>query len=187
VIAEIVTFPCGTAEGLPVIRLDAEGTWSSSEADAALARVHAPGIWGVWLDGIADWADDDLSEWIAEQGHELIGLRKLGAEDWPASPVNTVLDISDALEHAQDISALAVYVTNNHHPAPQLRDIVAYLGGGLLPPPSNALDLLVDFMQPDSDSYLYAPAGYKLCDFVVRTLANASSTWALRTGERMDR
>lgn len=178
--ATITTFPYGAAEGLPVLRIDFEGAaWSSDAAEAAMLRnAGARGLWGVWLDGLETWEDRDLDAWIDEQPR-VVALRRLGEPDWPAAELGVVLDVSEAMQHAHSIDALAEFVSKHAHINPVVDDVIAVTDK--VPPPA-ALDLLADFSQPGGQGYLYAPdGGGSLRPLFVRAISQCGSMWSLRS------
>jgi hypothetical protein len=180
--AELTTFPVGSADGLPVLHLDCDGApWSTDDADAAVQRMAgARGIWGVWIDNPETWESQDLDVWIAEQPC-VIALRELGSTDWPAADLNTVLDVSAALEHATDVDRLADFVAGCAAGSiPIIADAVARVGPLQRAPVPAALDLLADFTGMHGEGYLYAPADHQHWPLVLRAISQCGSQWSLR-------
>ena len=181
----ITTFPSGGAEGLPVVRLDAEGLpWSTDDARAALARALPRGLFAVWLDGVADWTDRDLLAWVnAKPDVEHLGLvavRPLGASDWLGHGVSWVLDASEAFREASTIDELADYLALQAHAFPVIEDLVVTLEAGSMAPPASFLDAVYDHVQPECQAYLYAPRDHRHWPLLERAVATCSSMWALR-------
>jgi len=177
---EIASFPVGMAEGLPVLHLDFEGgPWSTEAAEAHRARHGgARGLWGVWLDGLETWEAPEIDAWIDEQPR-VVSLRKIGATDWPAAELFTILDVTAAMEHATDIDALADFVAARSSSTPEIFDVVAELGEGQRAPLSGAFDLIADFAQ--AQGYIYTPADHPHRPLVLRAITQCASVWALRT------
>jgi hypothetical protein len=165
-----------------VIRLDFDGgPWSSEEAEAAVQRMSgARGIWGVWIDNHVTWEDQDLDVWIAGQPC-VIALRELGSSDWPAADLNTILDVTSALEHATDVDRLADFVAGcSAGSIPIIADTVARVTHLQRAPIPAALDLLADFTGMTGEGYLYAPADHPHWPLMLRAISQCGSQWSLR-------
>lgn len=177
--SEIVAFPWGTPQGFPVQRIDFEGEpFDVEKAEMERDRhAGAHGIWATWLDGIESWESPELSAWL---NTDVICVRPLGADDWPAGECNTILDVSIMREHLTSIEALAHHVSQHVAANPVVEDVILVLGLDDRPPMTAALDLLDDFVGARGINYLYAPADHPNWPLLLRSVSQASGGWALR-------
>lgn len=198
--ATITTFPYGGGEGLPVARLDVLGEpFDLAAADAELAKYRSPGLWAVWLVGIADWSDPELREFLTPNGQSIDGHPRLtnvvalplGADDWPPFGCEVVLDASEALTQCSTVEELAGYLAVRGHLHPDAQDLVATIGEAPWQwTTSSMLDMLFEFVQPqDGIGYLYVPPATDFrhkppealpINMAIRTAVKARSMWAVR-------
>ena len=188
--AEIVTFPNGGAEGIPVVRLDCEGeAFDGLAANIAIARARAPGVHAVWLDNVSSWSDAALGEYLTAATQTpvdgapsmlIVGVRPLGAREWPQFGVEFVLDASEALASHSTVDALAGYLGGVAQSFPAVEDLVVTLGLSQIPPRPALLDMLLDVVNPAGMGYLYTPAGYPHRAVLLRSVSVCETEWAIR-------
>lgn len=180
--AETTLFPYGGAEGLPVLRLDAEGQpWSDEAAALALARARPPGLFAAWITGVADWHARDFMTWVTrtpDLGLPLISLRDLDAQRWIGGVAN-VLDASAAMQ-CSGPDELADFLAARAHSVPEIEDLVVRVGPDTRAPSASVLEVLAEFCQPQDQGYVYAPRDHKHWALLERVVAMTSSMWALR-------
>ncbi|HVI00860.1 MAG TPA: hypothetical protein VM869_19215 [Enhygromyxa sp.] len=184
--SEIVTFPVGGAQGLPVLRLDCLHAPFDLDAARNLVAEHraAFGVWGIWLDRVDDWTAPELREFLLDQGsgdRTVVAIRQLGDKVWPASGCEFVLDASEAIASSSNLRELAIYLNDHGGSHPAVQDLVVRLEPEALPPSANVLDMLAEFVAAqDGLNYLYLPSSYNLRELALKTLARCNSRWALR-------
>lgn len=187
--AKIVTFPRGTSEGVPVVRLDCEGEpFDRQVAHITITNARAPGVHAVWLDRVKSWSDPDLAEYLtammagpAEGSSMLIvGIRPLGARDWPQYGVDFVLDASDALVRYSTVDGLAGYLGGVAQTFPAIEDLVVTLTEEQIPPRPALLDMLHDTVSPAGAGFAYIPREYQHRDLILRQVSVCETEWAIR-------
>lgn len=182
--AEIVTFPWGGAEGLLVLRLDAESEPFDPERVRSLAGdLGNTGVFGLWLADIDDWTAPELREFVAEQAEAqrpVVAVRMLQERIWPIGGCEFVVDASAAAANSS-VRDLALWLNEHSHASPSVQDLVVQLERDDLPPPAQVLDMLADFVSAQDLNYLYMPVGYPLRPLLIKTVSRCGSRWAIRT------
>lgn len=179
--AEVVPFPRGAAEGLPVLALSGQGGFEAEQALEHLAG-YGTGLWAAWLRDVV-WGSPEVVAFLRavdQRGHLVVGLRRLGETDWPSRGAAWILDASEALLEGTDADALAGYLSARATSFPVVNDLVVDLRVEQHPPASHLLDMLVDAVRPSEGCYIYAPPRYPFGGLLLRHVIQSSTPWAIR-------
>jgi hypothetical protein len=179
---EIVPFPFGAAEGYLALRLDCEGVaFRADLADALVRSRVTTGVKLVWLEGVLDWADPGLQDWLlGPQDPVVVGLRSLGEEHWPAGPT-WILDASTVIREAVNLTGLATALSQVAQTFPVVEDLVIHLAPDQQAPAPNWLDMVASVVEPRDGCYLYLPRDYPLRGMAIQTASKLEAMWSVRT------
>jgi hypothetical protein len=182
--ADFDIFPVGGAHGLPVLKLRCGGQPFQLDVGRRLmdAFDKAPGTWGIWLDGVADWDSQELRLFLLDQdqaGYSAVSIRELSDKVWPLAGCEFVLDGSAALRNVSNpkdlASALAGFPQQN-----AIQDLVVRIEPDQMPPTSAVLDMLAEWVGAADLNYLYLPSGYEFRPNLLRSICRCGSRWAIR-------
>jgi hypothetical protein len=182
--ADFDIFPLGGAHGLPVLKLRCGG--DPFQLELARRRMdaldNAPGAWGIWLDGVADWDSQEVRQFLLDQdqaGRGAVAIRELSDRVWPMAGCEFVLEGSAALRNVTTPKELVAALANFPQQS-AIQDLIVRLEPDQLPPPSSVLDMLAEWVSAADLNYLYLPAGYEFRPNLLRSICRCGSRWAIR-------